>query len=145
MPGGRPTKYNAEKHLPLVMATAGTGATLRMIAVACDVDTATVKRWMKEHTEFCAVVTRAREMSDALPESKLYSLANSGDMKAIAMWLNNRAHDEWRDKQAIEITGKDGGPVEVDVTDAFTRLDAAIARVTDRRAAGEGAQDSEAD
>lgn len=34
------------------------------------------------------------------------------DPGAAKLWLTNRQPRLWRDKQAVELTGKDGGPVE---------------------------------
>jgi len=38
------------------------------------------------------------------------------DTTAAIFWLKNRRPDLWRDKQDLEHTGKDGGPLEIAVT-----------------------------
>jgi hypothetical protein len=37
------------------------------------------------------------------------------DTAAASLWLRNRRPKEWRDKQDIEMTGKDGGPVTMKI------------------------------
>ena len=37
------------------------------------------------------------------------------DTAAAKFWLTNRKNSEWRDKQDIEMTGKDGGPVTMKI------------------------------
>ena len=39
------------------------------------------------------------------------------DVLAQKYWLNNRHHKRWRDVKAIELTGKDGGPVQKATTE----------------------------
>ncbi|NTW34547.1 MAG: transposase [Syntrophobacteraceae bacterium] len=34
------------------------------------------------------------------------------DVTAQIFWLKNRRPDRWRDSKAMEVTGKDGGPIE---------------------------------
>ena len=36
------------------------------------------------------------------------------DVTAQIFWLKNRKPEQWRDKQQTEITGKDGGPIEIE-------------------------------
>lgn len=35
------------------------------------------------------------------------------DTTAQIFWLKNRKPQQWRDKQETEVTGKDGGPIEI--------------------------------
>lgn len=35
------------------------------------------------------------------------------DTTAQIFWLKNRKPEQWRDKQQTEVTGKDGGPIEI--------------------------------
>lgn len=41
--------------------------------------------------------------------------ALAGDVRAQESFLKARGGDAWRDKKALEITGKDGGPVELEM------------------------------
>ena len=46
------------------------------------------------------------------------------DTNACSLWLRNRDPKQWRDKQDMEVTGADGGPVQTSVTIHFVRPDA---------------------
>lgn len=43
------------------------------------------------------------------------------DTTACAFWLKNRQPDDWRDKQDLEHTGKDGGPIQAAITVEFVK------------------------
>lgn len=53
--------------------------------------------------------------ADERVENSLYSQAVGGDLGACIFWLKNRQPERWRDKQHLEHTGKDGGPISVRV------------------------------
>lgn len=40
------------------------------------------------------------------------------DISAIKYWLGNRASDRWQDRQAIEHSGPDGGPIDLQARQA---------------------------
>jgi len=50
-----------------------------------------------------------------LDEETISEKALPPDVGAIAFWLKNRDPDNWHDRKAVEVTGKDGGPVEHNV------------------------------
>lgn len=138
-PGGRPTKYKAEYAIQAAKLCA-LGATNAHLADFFSVSTRTIDRWQAEHIEFNTSVKEAKETADARVERGLYQRAvgYSHDAVKIFMpagatepvyanyreqlppdpssaifWLKNRRPDEWRDKVISELTGKDGGPIEV--------------------------------
>lgn len=41
------------------------------------------------------------------------------DSTACIFWLKNRKADVWRDKVSAEVTGKDGGPLQAEITVKF--------------------------
>lgn len=49
------------------------------------------------------------------------------DTQAISLWLRNRQGAKWRDKIDHELTGKDGGPVDITDKTAVTEAARAIA------------------
>ena len=137
MPAGRPTDYRAE-FCDIAHGLAQQGATDREIAEDLGIDVATYYRWRHSHPEFREAVRLGKEAADDRVEAALYHRAvgyrhdaikimQSGDrvivepyvehvppdIGAIKMWLVNRRGDKWRDKQATEVTGKDGSPVQV--------------------------------
>ena len=73
---------------------------------------------------------------------KLYQKAMEGDTASIIFWTKTRLG--WTEKSAIEHTGKDGGPIEMEHViadaDAFTRAVARLAaRITKASGTGETA------
>jgi hypothetical protein len=135
----RPTKYKAEfaeqaKRLCLL------GATDKDLAGFFGVNELTINRWKKAHKEFCKSLKEGKDEADARVAERLFNRAlgyshpedkifnNNGapmvvpttkhyppDTTACIFWLKNRQKEHWRDKQETEVTGKDGGPVEITV------------------------------
>jgi hypothetical protein len=139
MAGGRPSKYKeefAEQAYKLCLL----GAKDSEIASFFDVDEATVNRWKIDYPEFCESLKAGKDDADAViaqslfhrakgyshPEDKIFN--NDGvemvvptikhyppDTTACIFWLKNRQKDKWRDKTETELTGKDGGALEINV------------------------------
>lgn len=136
----RPTKYKAEfaeqarKYCLL-------GAIDKDLAVFFEVDELTINRWKDAHPEFCKALKEGKDEADAKVADRLFNRAlgyshpedkifnNNGtpmvvpttkhyppDTTACIFWLKNRQKEQWRDKQETELTGKDGGPIEVEHT-----------------------------
>lgn len=152
--GGRPTLYKPEydeqaRKLCLL------GATDQEMADFFGVEVRTVYRWKNEHESFCQSLKAGKEVADERVERSLYQKAigyeqdavkifmPSGaeapvyanyreklapDTTAAIFWLKNRRPDLWRDKQQTELTGPNGGPVQVDALvtvepgDAYRRM-----------------------
>jgi hypothetical protein len=61
-----------------------------------------------------------KDGKDIIRTTKIIKKTLPPDTGAAFIWLKNRRPAEWRDKQLIEYTGKDGGPIltkAVDLTD----------------------------
>lgn len=139
MPAGRPSSYKPE-YANLAAHLAKLGATDQEVADAFEVDVRTVHRWKHDHDEFCHALKVGKEVADERVERSLYQRAvgyeqdevkifmPSGatepvyapfrakvapDVTAAIFWLKNRRADQWRDVKATELTGKNGGPVEI--------------------------------
>lgn len=142
---GRPSKYRdtfakqAEKLCAL-------GATDEDLADFFEVGIRTIANWKAQHEEFLQALKGGKDQADDRVERSLYQRAvgysfdsekvfnNKGeivrarirehtppDVTAQIFWLKNRRPELWREKQNVELTGKDGGPVE-------TASDAEVAR-----------------
>ena len=139
MPVGRPSSYDpdfAKQAEKLCML----GATDLDVAQFFEVDVRTVYRWKIEYPEFCQALKSGKEVADDLVEDRLFKRATGyshdavkvfmpanasapvyapivehhpPDTTAAIFWLKNRRPDRWRDVKAQEISGKDGGPVQV--------------------------------
>ena len=136
--GGRPTKYNDELHPKLVKALMEQGKTIPEACEEMGISTSTYWLWSTEHERFSIARNEAKEKADGAVEASLYRLATGyihdvekpmivGDgmgeghveivkyterlapnTTAMIFWLKNRKPKEWRDKQEIGVTDKDG-------------------------------------
>lgn len=136
--GGRPSDYNPALHPALAEAWATAGRTDKQIAAIFGVSEATITNWKKAHPEFLASLKKGKEDPDDQVEACLFRRAIGynydavkifmpagarapvyanyiehcpPDVTAALAWLNNRRPDRWRTRR--EITGPNGGPVEI--------------------------------
>jgi len=133
----RPSKYNPE-YVEQAAKLCALGATDIEIADFFGVDARTLYRWKGEYPEFCQSLKVSKEIADDRIERSLFARANGyehdevdirvvagvvvqtpirkfypPDTTACIFWLKNRRPDLWRDKVEQEVTGKDGGPIQV--------------------------------
>lgn len=135
----RPTKFKAEycdQAHKLVLL----GAIDKDLANFFEVTEQTVNNWKIDFPEFFESLKLGKEESDNRVKESLYRRATGyshpeekvfnhqgeiishqttkhypPDSTAMIFWLKNRQPEEWRDRQ--ELTGKDGGPIEIDGVD----------------------------
>lgn len=137
MPAGRPTKYKPE-YVSQAAKLCRLGATDAQLADFFGVAVSTVALWKVQHKEFSDALSIPKEAADRAVEASLYKRAMGyehdevdirviegqivkteirkfypPDTTAAIFWLKNRRPTEWRELKALELTGKDGGPVEV--------------------------------
>lgn len=135
---GQPTKYRKEydrqayRHCLL-------GATDDDLAALFDVNVWTIHEWKKAQPSFLKALREGKEEADAKVAESMYR-ASVGyshedvhvsnyqgqitltpltkhyppDTRAASLWLRNRQPRKWRDKTAHELTGPDGGPMQVE-------------------------------
>jgi len=136
--GGRPTKYNDDLHPKLVKYLMMQGKTIPEACEEMGISTSTYWLWSTEHERFSIAINEAKEKADAIVEASLYRMATGYEHEvekpmivgtgmgesqvevvkyterlppnptAMIFWLKNRKPKEWRDKQEIGITDKDG-------------------------------------
>ena len=129
---GRPTKYDP-KFAQIAASMCALGATDRDLAEAFGVTTVTVWNWQATHAEFFNALRVGKGTPDDKVERSLYQRAvgytfhtekifhHRGkitraeaiehvppDPGACKLWLCNRRPEEWREKFAAELVGKDG-------------------------------------
>lgn len=107
------------------------------------IDYSTFRRWMQKgeeqrsgvFREFCEAVKRAEAESE-MRMVTLWQKQAVDNWQAARDFLERRFPDRWgrKDKVAAEITGANGGPVEVDVHEVLLEKIDSIAR---RRASAE--------
>lgn len=143
---GRPSSYRPEfceaiqSHAELLTE----GATDSAIADALSVDVATIYRWKDAHPEFADACAAVKERVDDRVEASLFKRGIGYSHKAVkifmpagapapvyadytehyppetaaaSLWLRNRRPEKWRDR--VEMTGADGGPVQIEQTNTL--------------------------
>lgn len=139
---GRPTKYNPEYDEQAYKLSL-LGAIDLDIAEFFDVAESTLYLWKQEYPSFSEAIKRGKIEADANVTQSLYRRANGfshpdthisnfqgsitvtditkhypPDTTACIYWLNNRQRKYWKNSNQIELSGKDGGPIQTeDITD----------------------------
>jgi hypothetical protein len=137
MAGGRPTVYRPEFPIQ-VRRLVSTGASWRQVADYFGVAVSTIVTWTHKHPDFRAALKTTKDEADLAVENALWQRATgytvdsvkimsvdgkavkvpfqehiAPDVNAIKFWLTNRKPKDWREKTATEISGAEGGPIEV--------------------------------
>ena len=135
---GRPSKYDpalADQARKLCLL----GATDQEIADFFEINVATVYRWKHDFPDFCEALKVGKVEADERVKRALYHRAVGYEQEAVKIfmpagaakpvyapyteriapdttaaifWLKNRDPANWRDRQALEVSGPDGGPVQ---------------------------------
>jgi hypothetical protein len=74
-------------------------------------DYITIYKHIQLYPTFEADVKLAEHEANQSVEESLFQAAQSGNVTAAQVWLYNRMPEEWKDKRAVELTGKDGAPL----------------------------------
>jgi hypothetical protein len=134
--GGRPTSYKqeyAEQAYKLCLL----GATDTKLADFFGVSESTLNLWKQAHPKFSESMSSGKDQADAEIAQALFHRAKGyshpevdvrvvaseivqtpltkhypPDTQAASLWLRNRQPRLWRDKVDMELTGRDGGPLE---------------------------------
>ena len=164
VPGpGRDTKYRAE-YADQARKLCLLGATDIELADFFGVVPATIYNWKNEHPAFLEAMRAGKVKADAEVADSLYRRATGehvqverlvkksdgefhamkiiqyvpGDPQAAYRWLLNRRRQDWSDKQSVELTGKDGGPIQTEEVSARDVLLGRIAGLAERSGAASG-------
>lgn len=138
---GRPSGYKKE-YAKQAVHLCKLGATDIEIADFFQVSVATISNWKNAHKDFLEALKTGKSKSDERVERSLYHRAigysfdseeifngKDGvvrvpirkhippDTTAMIFWLKNRRKEQWRDRQQHELTGEDGKPIEINITD----------------------------
>lgn len=136
---GRPTRLT-EKAKKVLKTMAEKGLTEKEMALCLDIDLSTLTKWKQRHADFFTSLKKWKLKADVEVEKSLFMRAKGfkvpavhisnyqGDITetpidkyyppetiAAIFWLKNRQPDRWRDRK--EITGADGGPMQVNLID----------------------------
>lgn len=112
-PGGRPSGYDPEM-CHRVIALGRDGAGRAEIAADLDISRQTLANWEAAHPEFLDATTRASDLAAAwwATQGRKGIWSREFNASAYRLQVMNRFPDDWRDKQSLEHTGEDGGPIE---------------------------------
>lgn len=113
-PVGRPTKYKPE-YCEQIIELGKAGKSIAQMASFFDVDKASIYRWAEEDDTFRTALARAKAHSQNWWEEAAQNNLASRDFNA-QLWLKSvasRFRDDYTERQQTEITGAEGGPVQV--------------------------------
>lgn len=120
----RKTKPKIEIDLVKVESLAAVGCTIEEIAASLGITDRTIYRRMQEEkSELSEAITRGRAKGIANVENALYKKAMEGDVGAIKFYLCNRSSDNWSSMNKIEMTGKNGAPIQPPVFNIVAHSD----------------------
>ncbi len=145
--GGRPSQYKPE-YADMAYKMCLLGATDAKLADIFGVSEVTINEWKKAHVEFSLSLTRGKESADAEVAEALFHRAKGyshpevdirvvaaeivqtplikhypPDTPAASLWLRNRQPKLWRDKVETELTGANGGAIQLERTVRFVKAE----------------------
>lgn len=108
----RPSTYDP-KYCEQVVELGREGLSEVQISARIDVPRTTMRSWADAHPEFSSALTRAKELSQDWWESKAQEGLANREFNA-GLWKANvasRFREEYGERQRIEHSGPDGGPI----------------------------------
>jgi len=141
---GRPTKRSPEREQAILNALR-LGNTRANSAAYAEIDDNTFYRWLAADGMFRDAVVKAEADAEARFLGVIAKAAHDGTWTAAAWWLERRRHEDYRKREGVEITGRDGGPIESrDVTNTLSDIDLQRALREAERLTGSGRVAAEA-
>jgi hypothetical protein len=113
-PIGRPSKYDP-KFCEIAVQYLSEGYSVTALAGHIGVARSTVFKWADENAEFSDSLRTGQALAAKWWENQLREIVQGGQGNATAaiFGVKNRSREEWKDKHETEITGPDGGPVQI--------------------------------
>jgi hypothetical protein len=108
MPGGRPTKRTDDRQAIIVEALTK-GYTRKAAASAAGMTYDTLREWEKADSEFSDAIQKAEGVAQGRLIDKI---AAAKSWQAQAWIAERRWPGEFGQRQHVEMTGKDGGPID---------------------------------
>lgn len=112
---GRPSKYKPE-FCAQVIELGKEGKSVAQIAAAFEVDKASIYRWEEEHEDFRTAFARAKALSQTWWEDKAQQNLSDKNFNA-QLWLKSvasRFREDYTERQQTELTGANGGAVQIE-------------------------------
>ena len=124
-PMGRPSKYKPE-FCQQIIELGKQGKSIAQMASHFDVDKASIYDWAASQEEFSTALARAKAHSQTWWENKAQENMDNRNFNA-QLWLKSvasRFREDYTEKQVTELTGANGGAVQVEAkgvdTDALS-------------------------
>lgn len=114
-PVGRPTKYRPE-FCELIKTLAREGDGVAAWAGACGVDKGSLHDWRREHPEFSTAFNEAKTLEQIWWETQ-GKKALTADKFQASVWhksMQARFREDYTETQRTEITGANGGAVQIE-------------------------------
>lgn len=119
MPVGRPTDFKPE-YGEEILNTMATGLSLAAAAADLGIHRQRVYEWVDKHPEFADTIKLAQSKRQAFLERRLLKDDLPGPQITSTIFaLKNAAAADWREKVDHELTGKDGGAIEIEDKGAY--------------------------
>ena len=123
-PVGRPSKYKPE-YCEQIIELGKLGKSIAQMASHFDVDKASIFDWAAAHEDFSTALARAKAHSQTWWENAAQQNMDNRNFNA-QLWLKSvasRFRDDYTERQLTELTGANGGAVQVQTkvdTDALS-------------------------
>jgi hypothetical protein len=139
----RNLKYTPERVQKITQAIR-VGATYRAAAQYAGISEALFYEWKAKRVEFLEAINEAEGAATVGWLAKIEAAANEGTWQAAAWKLERRYPHEYG-RQAVELTGKDGGAINVstDLDAARRQLEERLDRLAATLGAGRGNTDAD--
>lgn len=120
----RPTKYRKEmcERIPDLMAE---GMSKVEVCAELGIHYSTFLDWQKNIPEFSESVKTGEQLSAAWWEKQGRTNLENKEFQAALWYMNMKNRFKWADKQQVEHTGKDGGPIESEIKGTMSVEEAA--------------------
>ena len=112
--GGRPPIPITDDVCEKAKGLATRGLTMEQIATVLKMGESTLYEKMAMFPEFSEAISIGRVEGLATVSNALFKKAESGDFQSVRYYLSTRDRQNWAETTKHEITGKDGGAIEVD-------------------------------
>lgn len=108
---GRPTKATDARIAGLLNALRA-GNTRSAAAAHAEISRQTFYRWIEEDETFRDSVEKAEADAEVRFAAQVAHAASTGTWQAAAWWLERRRPADFALRSKLEMTGKDGGPID---------------------------------